>query len=284
MPEPHPHGAQGGEPGHHYTQPDDTAALFEEHARTGDRHVRNELIVRYRWVAVHCSKRFVGRGVAMADLLQVAQLGVLRAVERFDPEYGVNFPTFAIPTVLGELRRHFRDQAWTISVPRRFKDACLDIGTATDRLAQRLGRMPSVDEVAAEVRSTPAEVRAAMAAGQGYSPSSLDRVVDDSGGESWGMSYGERLASGAGDPLAAEQSLITRDAMRRLPERQRELVYLRYYEDLTQQQIADVMGISQVHVSRLLRVALAALRRAIEASGSEAAGERGAMAERSAGG
>jgi RNA polymerase sigma-B factor len=200
----------------------------------------------------------------------VAQLGVLRAVERFDPEYGVNFPTFAIPTVLGELRRHFRDLAWTVSVPRRFKDACLDIGSATDRLAQRLGRMPSVEELAAEVRSTPDEIRAAMAAGQGYAPSSLDRVVDDSGSESWGMSYGERLTSGPGEPLAAEDSLITRDAMRRLPERQRELVYLRYYEDLTQQQIADVMGISQVHVSRLLRAALAALRNAIEESGSEA--------------
>ena len=143
--------------------------------------------------------------------------------------------------------------------------------------------MPSVSELAAEVRSTPEEVRAAMAAGQGYAPSSLDRVVDDSGGESWGMSYGERLTSGPGDPLAPEENLITRDAMRRLPERQRELVYLRYYEDLTQQQIADVMGISQVHVSRLLRAALAALRQAIEASGFASAAEADAVAERTGG-
>jgi DNA-directed RNA polymerase specialized sigma subunit len=97
------------------------------------------------------------------------------------------------------------------------------------------------------------------------------------------MSYGERLTSGPVDPLAPEESLITRDAMRRLPERQRELVYLRYYEDLTQQQIADVMGISQVHVSRLLRVALAALREGIEGSGSASSAEPDAVAERTAG-
>jgi RNA polymerase sigma-B factor len=155
-------------------------------------------------------------GVATADLLQVAQLGVLRAVERFDPDYGVGFATVAIPTVLGELRRHLRDRAWTVRVPRRFKEACLDIGSATDRLAQRLGHMPSVTEVAAELRSTPEHITAAMAAGQGYAPASLDQLVD-AAGELQGMSYAERLAAPSGDAMTAEQDLLTRDAMRQLP-------------------------------------------------------------------
>jgi RNA polymerase sigma-B factor len=237
---------------------DDVNTLFEEYARTNDRRLRNELVLRHRWIAVRCASRFSRRAVPFEDLVQVAQIGVLRAVERFDPDYGVQFATFAMPTVLGELRRHFRDATWVVKVARRHKDRCLDIGIATDRLAQRLGRLPSSREVADELGVTVEEVREAMAVGASYRPASLDRPRDDEPNLTEVKALELNATSTPDDRIAA------RTAMQRLPERERQIVYLRYFEDLTQQEIADVMGISQVHVSRLLRAAVQRLRHEIE--------------------
>jgi RNA polymerase sigma-B factor len=239
---------------------DDVNALFEEYARTNDRRLRNDLVLRHRWIAVRCASRFSHRTVPFEDLVQVAQIGVLKAVERFDPDYGVQFATFAMPTVLGELRRHFRDATWVVKVARRHKDRCLDLGIATDRLAQRLGRLPSAQEVADELGITVEAVREAMAIGASYRPASLDCPSD-----------GELTLTDVND-LEPDSStpvdrVAARSAMQKLPERERQIVYLRYFEDLTQQEIADVMGISQVHVSRLLRSALRRLRQDVVAEG-----------------
>jgi RNA polymerase sigma-B factor len=237
--------------------PDDVNALFEEYARTNDRQLRNELVLRHRWVAVRCASRFSRRAVPFEDLVQVAQIGVLKAVERFDPEYGVPFAAFAMPTVLGELRRHFRDATWVVKVARRHKERCLDIGIAMDRLAQRLGRLPSFREVAEELDLTVEEVREAMAVGASYRPASLDRPSD----EELNLAEVKELEPDAGMP---DDRVAARTAMQKLPERERQIIYLRYFEDLTQQEIADVMGISQVHVSRLLRAAVHRLRHEVE--------------------
>ena len=236
---------------------DDVNLLFEEYARTNDRRLRNELVLRHRWIAVHCASRFSRRAVPFEDLVQVAQIGVLRAVERFDPDYGVQFATFAMPTVLGELRRHFRDATWVVKVARRHKDRCLDIGIATDRLAQRLGRLPSSREVAEELGVTVEEVREAMAVGASYRPASLDRPSDDD----LNLTEVKEVEPNGSTP---DDGIAARTAMQKLPERERQIVYLRYFEDLTQQEIADVMGISQVHVSRLLRAAVQRLRHEVE--------------------
>jgi RNA polymerase sigma-B factor len=239
---------------------DDVNALFEEYARTNDRRLRNDLVLRHRWIAVRCASRFSHRTVPFEDLVQVAQIGVLKAVERFDPDYGVQFATFAMPTVLGELRRHFRDATWVVKVARRHKDRCLDLGIATDRLAQRLGRLPSAQEVADELGITVEAVREAMAIGASYRPASLDCPSD---GELTLTDVND-LEPDASTPV---DRVAARSAMQKLPERERQIVYLRYFEDLTQQEIADVMGISQVHVSRLLRSALRRLRQDVVAEG-----------------
>jgi RNA polymerase sigma-B factor len=236
---------------------DDVNALFEEYARTNDRRLRNELVLRHRWIAVRCASRFSRRTMPFDDLVQVAQIGVLKAVERFDPSYGVQFVTFAMPTVLGELRRHFRDATWVVKVARRHKDRCLEIGIATDRLAQRLGRLPSSCEVADDLGLTVEEVREAMAVGASYRPASLDRPGD-------GELHLTDVKELDPDTSTADDRVAARTAMQKLPERERQIVYLRYFEDLTQQEIADVMGISQVHVSRLLRAAVQRLRQDVE--------------------
>jgi RNA polymerase sigma-B factor len=239
------------------------SALFEQYANTGDRDLRNELILRHRWLAQQCSRRFARRSVELEDLLQVAEVGLLKAVERFDPDYGVQFATFAIPTVLGELRRHFRDATWAVGVSRRYKDLCLEVGAMTATLAQRLGRDPSVDDIAAELGVSPEEVAEAMVAGAAYQARSLDRSV-----------FGEEHDTGdteIKDLLGIDEAMLTSDrvavraALRVLPDRERRVVFLRFFEDLTQQDIADVIGVSQVHVSRLLRSALARLRATIDA-------------------
>lgn len=241
----------------------DIDELFERYAETGDRALRNELILRHRWVAIHCVRRFAKRGVPTDDLVQVAQVGVLKAVERFDPQYGVHFATFAIPTVLGELRRHFRDATWSATVARRHKDRCLSIGAATEALAQSLGRQPSVSEIAADLGLSTDDVHEALMAGAAYRATSIDRPSTE--GDSHDVSLAEvKDLLGIDEGSAAATSLAVRGAMRGLPERERCVLFLRFFEDLTQQEIADVIGVSQVHVSRLLRSSLEHLRSIFE--------------------
>src|SRR5262245_1461921 len=121
---------------------------FREYRQTRDRALRNRLIEDHRWLALHCAKRFANKGEPLDDLVQVAMLGVLKAVERYDPEYGATFATFAVPTITGELRRHFRDTTWAVHVPRRAKDMQHTVKVAVDELGQFLGRSPTVDEIA----------------------------------------------------------------------------------------------------------------------------------------
>jgi RNA polymerase sigma-B factor len=238
---------------------DEVLVLFERYARTGDRDLRNELIVRHRWLAVQCAKRFSRRSVPLDDLVQVAQVGLLKAVERFDPEFGVHFATFAVPTMLGELRRHFRDSTWAVKVSRRHKDRCLDISTANERLAQRLARLPTVDEIAAELDLRPDEIRESMSAGAAYWTTSLDRPSTGADDTDAGLNEIRDLL-GVDEGSLAASSVAIRAGLRTLPERERRVVFLRFFEELTQQEIADVIGVSQVHVSRLLRSALGLLR------------------------
>jgi len=244
----------------------DLTAMFEQYARTGDRELRNELIVRHRWLAEHCARRLARHSVPLDDLIQVAQVGLLKAVERFDPEYGVHFATFAIPTVLGELRRHFRDATWAVKVSRRHKDLCLEIGATTGGLAQELGRKPTIDDVAGRLGLPPREVEDSLVAGAAYRARSLDRpLLGDTSDAS--LSDVKDLL-GIDEGTTAANGVAVRAALVSLPERERTVVFLRFFEDLTQQEIADVVGVSQVHVSRLLRSALARLRTAMDKDGA----------------
>jgi RNA polymerase sigma-B factor len=232
--------------------PDDIPRAFETYRATGDRRVRNELVEAHRWVAVHCARRFSDRGELFEDLMQVALLGVVKSVERYEPERGTAFSTFAIPTVLGELRRHFRDATWPVKVPRRVKDLSVELSGIISQLSHDLGRSPQVEEVASRAGASVEDVLEAIEAGAAYRSAPLP-----SAGSALEDGYSEERF-GSEDPEigVSEVRVLLRKVVIGLPQRERQILYLRFYEGRTQSEIAAEVGISQVHVSRLLRASL----------------------------
>lgn len=240
-------------------EPEETVdQRFRRWRATDDRTIRNELIEEHRWVAIHCARRFANRGEPLDDLIQVAQLGVLKAVQRFDPEVGVSFASYAIPTVMGELRRHFRDATWALKVPRRIKDLHVDLGKAVDFLSGERGRPPTPAELAEHLGISVEDVLEALEAGGAYRAGTLTTPSDDDDNrrESIALRDEDKVLAGADDRLLVQKLLSS------LPERERTIVELRFYAGLSQSEIAERVGVSQVHVSRLLRTSLAALQRA----------------------
>ncbi|HTT87043.1 MAG TPA: SigB/SigF/SigG family RNA polymerase sigma factor [Acidimicrobiales bacterium] len=227
---------------------------FDDFAHSRDRAVRDRLVEEHLGIAVHLARRFSGRGEALDDLVQVASLALVGAVERFDPGRGVEFSTFATRTILGELKRHFRDRGWFVRAPRRVQELYLQVGEAAAALNQELGRSPTIDEIAARVGAREDDVIEALEAGQAYRAGSLDAVGPD----------GETLHARIGhDDLGfghAEDRVALAPALALLPRRERTIVELRFVDGLIQLQIAERMGISQMHVSRLLAKSLQAMR------------------------
>jgi RNA polymerase sigma-B factor len=241
---------------------DGARARFVEYRESGDRSLRNELIEEFRWVAVHCARRFSNRGEPIDDLIQVGLLGVLKAVERFDPEVGVSFTTFAIPTVMGELRRHFRDTTWSVRVPRRIKDLHVELGAAVEFLTGELGRSPKIEELGRHLGVSTDEVLEAMEASSAYRAGPLAAPAGDDGREAGNES--EAVGGDDADLHLADDRLAVRALLRWLEPRERRIVYLRYFEGLSQSQIAERVGVSQVHVSRLLRSSIERLKQKAE--------------------
>jgi len=232
-------------------------AKFVEYRKTGDRRLRNELIEAHKSLASHLTRRFANRGEPFEDLLQVAYLGMLKAVERFDPDRNLEFSTFATATVEGELKRHFRDKTWAIRVPRRPQELHLRLANTINELSQKLHRAPRVPEVAAELGVSDEEVLEAMEVGGAYRSSSLDARPSEGNENS---SIERRLgAADVGFDLAEHRVVLER-VLADLPERERTIVELRFFGELTQTEIADQVGISQMHVSRLLTRTLIQLR------------------------
>jgi RNA polymerase sigma-B factor len=243
---------------------DEAATLdgFEEYRRTGDRGLRNRLVEEHLDLARREALRFAGRGEPVDDLIQVAQLGVLKAVERFDPSLGVPFSAFARPTIAGELRRHFRDTTWSVHVPRRLKDLHSGLGTAISSLTGKLGRQPTPAELAHAIGASVDEVLEALDLRSAYRPASISAPVDPNGATL------EPTADDAHGQLdEALDSVVVRELLGRLDPRQRTIVYLRFFGQLSQSEIAQRVGVSQVHVSRLLRASLATLRESIDGLG-----------------
>lgn len=244
------------DPGDHRADLDD----FHAYRDSGDRTARNELVERHRGLAVALARRFQNRGEPLDDLVQVAMLGVLKAVERFDPDRGVSFSSFATPTVLGELKRHFRDTTWAVKVPRGAKELHLKVGPMVNDLHLRLGRAPSVPEIAAALDVSEDNLLEAMEAGAAYQPASISAGAG-AGNDEAGPTLADRLGGPDEEHGRAEARVTVRSLMAKLPERERTIVYLRYFKDLTQSEIAEQVGVSQMHVSRLLRQALETLGR-----------------------
>ncbi|MDP9224070.1 MAG: RNA polymerase sigma factor SigF [Actinomycetota bacterium] len=237
-------------------------AGFEEYSRTRDRHTRNELIEAHRPLATHLARRYANRGEPVDDLVQVASVGLLKAVERFDPGRGLEFSTFATATVEGELKRHFRDKGWAVRVPRRLQELHLELTRVVSDLGQELGRSPTVAEIARAAGTTDEAVLEGLEIAQAYNFTSLDAPIDNGDGSS--TSFAEHLGAEDEHLENLEYRASLAPEMAKLPERERRILYLRFFKGMTQSEIADKLGISQMHVSRLLNRTLAGLREALE--------------------
>jgi RNA polymerase sigma-B factor len=233
--------------------------LFER-AHAGDPAARDALVDRFLPLARQLARRYQRGGEQLEDLVQVASLGLLKAIDRFDPERETAFSSFAVPTILGELKRHFRDKGWSVRVPRDLQEMAVKVDRVTDEMSREIGRAPTPGEIAERIGATQEQVLEALEASFAYRAISLDRPRSDD--EDEGVSYADSV--GAEDPgfsLAEDAATVDR-LMRVLSEREREVLRLRFEEDLTQSEIGARVGVSQMHVSRLIRQSIARLREA----------------------
>lgn len=233
--------------------------LFEELAETGSIEVRNELVESYAPLAEFFANRYRRRSGDDEDIRQVAQLALVKAVDRFDPSLGVQFSTFAGKTIDGELKRYFRDRTWSVRVPRSLQETAVEIRRLADEMATEHGRPPTVPELAERSGHDVDVVLRALDVQSARTAGSIDQPIGGSSDE--GAASVAATLGGEDDNFdRTEIKLSMRRLLENLDERDRQIVEMRFYEELTQQEIADRMGISQMHVSRLLRAALAQLR------------------------
>ncbi len=233
---------------------EDLKEMFSEFARGGDRGLRTELVEAHIGLAHHLARRFVYRGEPYDDLVQVGSLALIKAVDRFDPDRGVEFTTFASQTILGELKRHFRDKGWAIRAPRRLQELYLQLNHSVATLSQELGRSPTIAELAADTGAPEEQVLEALEAGRSYRSTSLDSPGPDDEGLS------SRLGAEAEGMSTVEWRATLEPHVQALPVREQTILRLRFIDGLTQSEIASQMGMSQMHVSRLLAHSLATLR------------------------
>jgi RNA polymerase sigma-B factor len=234
---------------------DDEGAAEDSPERT---YVRDTLIELNLPLVRYAAARFRSRNEPMEDIVQVGTIGLIKAIDRFDCERGVEFPTFAMPTVVGEIKRFFRDTSWSVRVPRRLQELRLALTKASDELAQKLDRSPTVPELAAVLGVSEEDVVDGLAVGNAYTASSLDSPSpEDDGGEG---SLADRLGYEDTALEGVEYRESLKPLLAKLPPRERQIIMLRFFANMTQSQIGEEVGISQMHVSRLLTRTLAQLR------------------------
>jgi RNA polymerase sigma-B factor len=233
------------------------AQLLSRYAETRDPRLRAALVERFMPLARSIAKRYRKAEEPFDDLLQVASLGLLKAIDRFDPERGIAFSSFAVPTIVGELRRHFRDRCWSVRPPRELQERALEVDKARAELTSRLGRAPSVREIGQALELDDERVLEALQAQQGMRATSLD--APRPGVEDPETTLGD--ATGDLDPELdrAEHRATLARLFDRLDEREQRVLRLRFEEDMTQEQIGRLVGVSQMQVSRIIRGALAKL-------------------------
>jgi RNA polymerase sigma-B factor len=238
--------------------------LLQRYRDTRDPLAREALVDRFLPLARQLARRYQRGGEPLDDLTQVASLGLLKAIDRFDPQRDTAFSSFAVPTILGELKRHFRDRGWSVRVPRDLQELSVRVDRVTDNLSRGLGRAPTPEEIGAEIGVTAEQVLEAREAAGAYRAVSLDRPREE---EDEGEPVADHL--GIEDPGfgVAEDAATVQRLMLVLSDREREVLRLRFSEDLTQSEIGIRVGVSQMHVSRLLRQAIARLREEAENPG-----------------
>jgi RNA polymerase sigma-B factor len=236
--------------------------LLERYHRESDPVAREALVERFLPLARQLARRYQRAGEPLDDLIQVASLGLLKAIERFDPARETAFSSFAVPTILGELKRHFRDKGWSVRVPRDLQELAVKVDRVGEDMSRDLGRAPTPGEIAERLGATPEQVLEAREAAGAYRAVSLDRPRNDEDEE--GGELVDAFGSEDHGFAVAEDAATVERLMRVLSEREREVLRLRFEEDLTQSEIGDIVGVSQMHVSRLIRQSIARLRAEVE--------------------
>ncbi len=245
-----------------------TPELFEKYQRTRDPQVREELILAHMNLVRYLARKFANRGEPLEDLIQVGTIGLINAIDRFDPNRGTRFATYATPTIVGEIRRYFRDRGWAVKVPRRLQELNLAANKVIDELTQRLDRPPTVREIAEELDVTEQEALEAMELGELYELPSLDSELGADSEEAR-----SRLQDYVGEVDEEIERFERRsrlaEALRALSPRERKIIELRFFGNLSQTQVAERLNISQMHVSRLQQRALAKLREVVREQENE---------------
>lgn len=234
--------------------------LLRAYHREGDLDARDRALVELMPLVRALANRYSGRGEPLEDLVQVGSIGLIKAVDRFDVDRGVEFSSYAVPTIVGEIRRHFRDKAWAMHVPRRLKELSVRLSRVLDELTTELGRSPTIAELAEATGAEQEEVIDALDSAHAYSTRSLSAPFDDGGDDT----LAEKLGTEDAGFAEVEETALIAAGIDALDERERRIVELRFFEEKTQSQIAAEVGISQMHVSRLLRRALIVMRGRLE--------------------
>lgn len=227
------------------------------------KRVRDQLIVHHIYIAEILAKKYVNKGIDYDDLFQVASLGLIFAIDRFDISKGYEFSSFATPTIVGEIKRYFRDKSWVIKVPRRIQELSKKVNIARVELAQRLQKSPSIDEIADYLGVTSEEVIETMDASQVYSPASLDKTLDSSGDDKE-SSFGDMLGFEDKSFESIETMDFIKQTMEKLKEVEKKILVYRYFDKMTQIAIAEELGVSQMTVSRIEKRIIKKFRQELE--------------------
>jgi RNA polymerase sigma-B factor len=252
--------------------------LFLRYQRDGDLQARRLLIERFLPLARSLARRYDGRGESLDDLLQTASLGLVKAIDRFEPQRGLSFSSYAVPTILGELRRYFRDSGWALHVPRGTQELVLKVNATVEQLSGELGRSPSPQQVAAELNLPVEEVLEAIEANAAFETTSLDTPLRSGGEDS--QTLAESLGASDERFELVEERVSIGPAIKQLPEREQMILQLRFGDNLTQSEIAEKVGVSQMHVSRLIRRALERVRSTTEGRESSEGGRSERLSRR----
>ena len=244
---------------------DRTRELFRQYKATGDPEVRDQLIVSHLNLVRFLASKFKNRGEPLDDLIQVGTIGLIKAIDRFDPSRGLEFTTYATPTILGEIKRHFRDKGWSVRVPRRLQELSAKVNQANDELTNELSRNPSVEEIAKRVGASVDDVLEAMESSSAYSSVPLEG--GGSSDDDDAPSVIDHYATEDENLAASDDRIVLEDAIRDFSPREKDVIRMRFFEGMTQVEIAERLGISQVQVSRLLRRTLRRVQDKIDPEG-----------------
>lgn len=228
-----------------------TNKLFEEYNRTKDISIRNQLVERYLYMVDILAKKYINKGVDYDDLYQIGSMALVFAVERFDPGKGYEFTSFATPTIIGEIKRYFRDKGWAIKVPRKWKEISAKLPMAKETLSQKLGRAPLVSEIAEYLSVSSEDVLEAIESGQAYGTFSLQQTFDDGGNEGESAVFERYTAKEEDGYSNFENREVVKTVMNKLNDQEKKVFQMRFFGDKTQQEIADETGVSQMTISRL---------------------------------